>query len=148
MIDAVNGLRGDCHCGAIEVRFASAVPLGELAVRACDCRFCRNHGARCVSDPAGHVEIIERVAGRLGRYRFGLKTADFLVCRDCGAYLAAVLADEEGCRATVNVANLDRGAERWRRSTPASYAGETRQQRIERRRRLWTPCTVSAIGQR
>ena len=36
------------------------------------------------------------------RYRFGLKTADFLVCRTCGTYIAAVLTTSRGDFATVN----------------------------------------------
>jgi hypothetical protein len=34
-----------------------------------------------------------RFAGsKLLRYRFGLKTADFLVCENCGIYMAAVIS--------------------------------------------------------
>ncbi|MEW6281596.1 MAG: hypothetical protein AB1758_23500, partial [Candidatus Eremiobacterota bacterium] len=71
------------------------------------------------------------------RYRFGLGTAQFLVCGRCGVYVAAVLEAESRTVATVNVNSLDEpmaGA-----ATPVSYGEESAQERIDRRLRMWTP---------
>src|SRR6476620_1482488 len=90
-----------CHCGALTVEFHSARPL---APRACDCTFCRKHGARSVSDPDGRA-IIRATGGiELIRYRFGLKTSDFLIFPLFVIYLGA-LTDIEG--QTYSVLNLN-----------------------------------------
>jgi hypothetical protein len=73
------------------------------------------------------------------RYRFGLKTADFLICRDCGTYLGAV--DEEagaGC-AVINVNCLDIEADTFPAPTEVELEGEGEVDRHERHRRNWTP---------
>ena len=35
-------------------------------------------------------------------YRFGTRTCDFLICRRCGVFIAAVTESAEGTRAVVN----------------------------------------------
>ena len=95
-------LTGACHCGAIGVRYRTRFPVGTLRVGRCGCSFCRIHGARTSSDAGGHLEIDERPPGA-ARYRFGLKTADFLVCRGCGAYVAATIRIDGRDYATLNV---------------------------------------------
>ena len=72
--------KGQCHCGAIEVDYDSTMDPADTQLRECQCSFCRMHGARAVSDPAGTLRFTERRAGTLNRYRFGLNTADFIVC--------------------------------------------------------------------
>jgi hypothetical protein len=42
------------------------------------------------------------VPGALDRYRFGSKTADFLLCRDCGVYLGAVMQSARGGFGIIN----------------------------------------------
>lgn len=44
---------GQCHCGNLQLRFESAIAPENLPLRACQCSFCRAHGALTVSDPAG-----------------------------------------------------------------------------------------------
>jgi hypothetical protein len=39
----------------------------------------------------------------LSRYTFGLGTAEFLVCRNCGVYVGAVTVDAGSAYAIVNV---------------------------------------------
>ena len=72
------------------------------------------------------------------RYRFGLKTADFLVCRTCGTYIAAVLTTSRGAFATVNI-NAMQDAVDVREAEPMSYEGEAHTERLRRRERNWTP---------
>ena len=96
------------------------------------------HGAVNWSDPRGSTVIRVADEEALQKYRFALRTADFYVCRICGGYPAAVLADEEGTWSTVNLrlAGLEVP------SGPASYGSEETGARVERRKRVWTPTTV------
>ncbi|HEX3810276.1 MAG TPA: hypothetical protein VHW02_11330 [Rhizomicrobium sp.] len=73
---------GGCHCGNLSYVFEASAGLDELGLRADQCSFCPAHGARNTSDPSGKMHIAVRDPVKLARYRFGLKTADFLVCRD------------------------------------------------------------------
>jgi hypothetical protein len=128
-------LYGGCHCGAVRVEFETAVAPAELPLRACQCAFCRAHGARTTADPQGRVRFL----GPLKRYRFGLGTADFLLCPECGVYLGALCADAEGQWATLNVNCLDEGAAFAQAAHPVSYEGEDAAGRLARRKARWTP---------
>src|SRR5947209_576321 len=74
---------GGCHCGNATIRFETAKAPTDFQPRACQCSFCRMHGTRTASDPAGRLHLSVRNPGLLSRYRFSLKTADYLVCRTC-----------------------------------------------------------------
>jgi hypothetical protein len=83
--------RGGCHCGAVRIAYRSDLPAAEHTLRACQCGFCRRHASRAVSDPDGSAEIAIADEAKVSRYRFGMGTADYVVCRDCGVYVAAVI---------------------------------------------------------
>ena len=74
----------------------------------------------------------------LHRYRFGLGTADFFVCGNCGVYLAAVLTSSHGTFATLNVNTL---AEPLALTSPVAvcYDAESAEERERRRELGWTP---------
>ena len=133
-------LRGHCHCGNLEVTMETSLQPEALPVRECQCSFCRRHRARTTSDPNGCVHIHAHAAEDLNRYRFGLRTADFLVCRRCGNYLAAVMNTADGrSYAVVNI-NLMEAAPRFTQPPAAmTYDGETAAQRQARRIAKWTP---------
>ena len=88
-MSAVLAYHGGCHCGALRVTFESAKPPADLQRRACQCSFCRSHGAVTLSDAEGAMRI-DAEADALVRYRFGLKTADFLICARCAWPLRAI----------------------------------------------------------
>ena len=134
-------LTGSCHCGAHTVEFDTRLDPEALEVRACQCSFCRTHGALSSSDPAGLLTYRASPAS-LSRYRFGLRLADFLVCTHCGAYLGAYM--EEGGRA-YGVVNLNVLHERARFGSPRAmnYDGESDVQRLARRRERWTPARLA-----
>lgn len=133
---------GACHCGTISVRFDTAIPTEELAVRACGCSFCRMHGAATVSDPGGRLTITIADPACAQRYRFGLRTADFLLCRTCGTYVAAILPDPDGDVAIVNARTFRDGPPRGDAGAAVHYDHENETERRRRRRRNWTPVTV------
>jgi hypothetical protein len=137
---------GGCHCGAIRVNLTLSMPPGEIEVRACDCTFCRAHGARNVTDASGLIEISYRDPNVVERYRFGLRTADFIICRACGVYVAAVALTADGLRATMNV-NVLTDRDLFRVETAVvSYSGETAESRLARRAENWTPATLRDAG--
>ncbi len=135
---------GGCHCGNLTVSFATERPPSAIPVRRCTCSFCTRHGARTATDHAGRVEFTVRDAAALSRYRFGLRTADFLVCRNCGVYVGAVLEMGERALATVNVNVLDERDAFTQPAAAASYEGENADQRIARRVAGWTPAVLHA----
>ena len=84
---------GRCHCGNLELALETSLRPEELSLRADTCSFCRRHGARTTSDPSGHVVITVHHPEQLLRYRFGLRTADFLVCTRCGIYVEDAIVE-------------------------------------------------------
>jgi hypothetical protein len=131
-------LTGSCHCGAVKAAFDISRTPAELGVRACQCSFCRRHGAVNTSDPEGKFTI-EADVEDVHRYRFGLRTADFVICRRCGVYVAAVMGSGGGMRSTANVAGLRMQEFLDLSVPPIVYEAETTEDRIARRRTKWTP---------
>jgi hypothetical protein len=129
---------GRCHCGSTGFSFRTAQTPDTWPVRACQCRFCRCHGACTTSDPGGSVIFQIANPATLLRYRFGSRTAEFLVCRNCGTYVAAVVTSPRGHFATLNVNAIADIAE-LPQAEPVSYEGESAEQKLERRERRWTP---------
>jgi hypothetical protein len=140
----VTVLEGGCHCGNVEVRLFVTKPVAKMAARECGCTFCRGRRARWTSDPEGKVEISVASGDDLSRYRFGTKTADFLICRRCG-YVVAAVNHEDETRAVVNIDVLERAAE-LPEAVPTDFDAESREQRLARRRRTWTPARVDVRG--
>ena len=132
-------ISGRCHCGNVSFRLAASRPPEDLPVRACGCRFCRQHAALSTSDPDGHVSFAVAEPDRLGRYRFGLKTADFLICRDCGVYLGALMADGDRAFAILNVKACDEPERFLQEPVAMDYGAEDEAARLARRREKWTP---------
>ena len=129
---------GRCHCGALGFTFRASQPPNQWTVRACQCSFCRGHGARTISDPNGSVTFQITEASKLRRYRFGTRSSDFLICRDCGVYVAALLTSSKGQFATLNI-NTIRAPLDVSQAVPVSYEGESAEQRQSRREQRWTP---------
>ena len=142
MNSAVVTLTGRCHCGNIELALETSVLPEDLSLRADTCSFCRRHGARTTSDPSGRAVITVHRPEQLLRYRFGLGTADFLVCGRCGVYMAAVMTEGTRCYATVNVNAFDAVHRFTQPATPVTYEGESAPERSARRRARWTPAVV------
>ena len=94
--------QGSCHCGAIGYRYRTPIAPDQWSIRACQCRFCRAHDALSASDPNGFIEFTVADPKQLNRYRFGLKTADFLLCRECGVYIGALIETENGQFGIIN----------------------------------------------
>src|SRR5581483_5408399 len=131
---------GGCHCGNLTVRFESDRTPAELGVRTDTCSFCKKHQVRSTSDAAGALHFRAADPSLVERYRFGTRTADFLVCRRCGVYVGACM-DALG---VVNVNVLDGRDEFLAQPLKvADFDGESVEQRLVRRRSRWTPIVTA-----
>lgn len=130
--------RGACHCGVVSAAYESDQPV---RLRADGCGFCSSRGVKSASDPAGRLELTS--AKPLTRYRFGHKTADFLICPDCGTYVATHMEGPQGPIGVINVVGLQIADLKHLPVTLTSLEGEFHQERIARRISRWTPMTLS-----
>ena len=138
--------KGGCHCGALQIEFESAIAPEAMEVRACQCSFCRKHASLAVSDPEGSVRVTLKDSTVVQRYRFGLATADYLLCGRCGVYVSAVI-EEAGRHYAIVITNALENAERFSRPPMAvTYDAEDEAARRARRRAKWTPTEVVEIG--
>jgi hypothetical protein len=141
-VSSLLSYEGPCHCRAVQFEYLTAMAPEAWPIRACQCTFCRSHGALSTSDPAGSLRFVERVPGALNRYQFGRKTADFLLCRDCGVYLGAVMRSAHGSFGIINVRVLHSLTERLQAPERMSYDNEELAERVARRESRWTPVAV------
>lgn len=132
-------LTGRCHCGNLSVEFETALSPHELPLRACQCSFCRAHGAVSTSDPAGCLCVRVADGRELVRYRFGLGVTDFFICRRCGVYVLALAELEGGRYAVLNANTLGCRDQLDGPIQPKDYDADTRESRSTRRRDRWTP---------
>src|SRR5215469_14665598 len=124
---------GRCHCGSIGYSYRTERLPKDWSIRACQCSFCRAHGARTTSDPSGSVEYAIERPEQLQRYRFGLNVTEFLICRGCGVYIGAVTEVSSALLAVVNVNVLHPRPPDLPDALPVSHDGESIDARNRRR---------------
>jgi hypothetical protein len=135
---------GGCHCGNIGLQLRLSRSPKQTPLRSCSCAFCRSHGTRTVSDRDGSAQITASDWSMVERYRFGSRTADYLLCRRCGVYVGAVCETGAGLRAVANVNCLDDRAAFTQTPAAPDYDGEATDDRLARRANNWMPVTVTA----
>ena len=133
---------GGCHCGAIALPLRSARPPQAQVIGACQCSFCRKHNARTFSDPGAQATLTAREPGELGRYVFGLGTAEAVICRRCGVYVAMILIEGECTWSTISVDALEDRAAFDRPAEPRDFSAEASEGRRDRRKSRWIPTTL------
>ena len=140
-------LTGGCHCRNIKIEYKSTVAPEDAKPRACQCSFCRQHQSRAVSDPNGSLRITVDNADLLSRYQFSMLSIEFLVCRECGVYVAGFMADSTDDKgyATLMISALDERT-RFPQPSPTVYDAEDRDARTARRRKVWTPAVLIVAG--
>jgi hypothetical protein len=134
-------LRGQCHCGAVQVAIEATAE--NLPLRACQCGFCRRHGAISTSRPDAKITIVA-AEGALTRYRFGQKLSNFLICQACGCYVGSAVEIDGGWYAILNVRGVDLPGFDGRTPEPMVYDGETPEARTARRKARWSPAVLTA----
>lgn len=139
--EALHTLRGSCHCGRLSVVFSTASDAADLHPRACDCTFCRKHGAAYISDPAGRLAFRAGEADALREYRQGSHTARLLLCGYCGVVIGVVFDDAGRTYGAVNAGCLD-GEPALGDAVSASPQKLSPAGKVERWRQLWVPDAV------
>ncbi|MGI9262821.1 MAG: hypothetical protein ACR2QR_12330 [Woeseiaceae bacterium] len=95
------------------------------------------------SDPEGELIFTAADPDMLQKYRFGLGTADFLLCRNCGIYVGAAIESGNGCFGIINTHALEDDLPDVANPLPINYDSENTEGRVSRRGERWTP--VSAL---
>jgi hypothetical protein len=130
--------RGACHCGVVSAAYETDEPV---RLRQDGCSFCSSRGVKSASDPEGRLDL--RASKRLTRYRFGHKTADFLICPDCGTYVATSMEGPRGPIGVANIVGLRIDELKNLPVTLTSLEGESVEERLKRRVSRWTPMTLA-----
>ena len=130
--------RGGCYCGNIRIVASFSQYLSSYEPRACDCDFCRKHGAAYVSDPQGSLSVEIGNDLEVNRFRQGSNTAEMLLCRTCGVLVGALYREADRLFGTLNVKALDArlafGSEQG--VSPKTLSAD---QKVRRWRDLWFP---------
>jgi hypothetical protein len=129
--------RGACHCGAVSATYETDAPV---RLRHDGCSFCASRGVKSASDAQGKLALT--ATQKLTRYRFGHRTADFLICPTCGTYVATYMESPRGPVGVINVVGLQIPELKDEPAPLAGLDGETPQDRIARRLSRWTPMTL------
>ncbi len=132
---------GQCFCGSIGYEYQTAIAPPDWSIRACQCAFCRAHDALSTSDSAGALRFTARNPDKLQRYRFAMRTADFLLCRECGVYIGAVIETGRGRFGIINTHSLAEMPVDLAEVAPITYDSEDERGRVSRREARWTPVT-------
>ncbi|MEA2774261.1 MAG: hypothetical protein QOD93_7223 [Acetobacteraceae bacterium] len=131
--------KGGCHCGNVRLTLRLSQPPDQTRLRACSCSFCRAHATRTTSDAAGAAEIWAEDWDLVMRYRFGSRTAEYLICSRCGVYIGAVCATALGTRAVINTNSLADWALFTETPAQVDHDEEATEERMARRSASWTP---------
>ena len=128
---------GRCHCENIRYTLESDKPAHWFTPRDCRCTFCVKHGACWISDPTASLAIEIGDSEIVQRYVFGHGTAEFLLCRRCGAVTAAVCELEGQTLAVINVNTADDPGAFPEAPRPVNFDGEDKARRLARRKKTW-----------
>ena len=97
------------------------------------------------SDPAGLLTFQCSDPTLIQRYRFGGRTADFLICRECGVYVGVQMATDKGRFGVLNVLSLRPLITSLPAAEPMNYGAETAEIRRLRRETRWTPLSAESV---
>lgn len=136
---------GRCHCGVLTVRYRTALAPSAWPVRACQCSFCRSHGTAATCDPAGEIEFRATDPEKVQRYRFGTRTADALLCRECGVFVGAQMKSDAGRFGVLNVQTLRPRPADLIAAEPVDVGEEGVETRRARRAARWTPVAPESL---
>ncbi len=139
---ALRPIKGACHCRNISYTLLFPASETPIPVRACSCSFCRKHGGVYTSHPHAKLDVRIADTGQLERYRFGSGTAEFLICRRCGAVPVVTSLIGDNCYGVVNVNTLENIDRAEFAEAATDFEGEATGDRLARRQRNWIPDVV------
>lgn len=137
-------VNGGCHCGNLLVELELTKVPSAYFPRACDCDFCRKHGASYVSDPQGSLIIRIKDEHESRHYRQGSGAADCLLCQNCGVLVAVLYRSAGPVYGAVNARVLDVLA-KFGEAVPVSPQTLSDHAKVQRWQEIWFP-NVSVVG--
>ena len=139
----MDSLKGGCHCGNLRIEMTLSRDARSYQPRACDCDFCRMHGAAYVSDPEGSLFVRIKATPDRGSYRQGSGQADLVYCRQCGVLVGAFYEAEGRLYATINARIIEepRPFAAEQTASPKTLSGE---EKATRWRDIWF-CNVNVL---
>jgi hypothetical protein len=145
-VERTRAIAGGCHCGNVRLELQWPTDTETMPARACGCSFCTKHGGVWTSHPAARLVLRIADPAAATPYCFGTGTAEFHICRVCGAVPAVTCTLERRTYAVVNVnclegvdpATLDRAR--------TDFEGEALSDRLSRRRARWIADVAIATG--
>lgn len=137
---------GGCYCGNIRFDLTLSQAAEHYRPRACDCDFCRKHGAAYVSDPVGSLQLQVRDGSLLQKVRQGAELADFLLCGECGVLVAVQYSTADQDFAAINVRAVDTSMA-WGATQPASPKPLSPEEKMARWQALWFGRVTLAIAE-
>jgi hypothetical protein len=132
----MHSVSGGCYCGNILLELHLTNEPGSYHPRACDCGFCRKHGAAYISDAQGSLRIRINDQRRSGTYRQGSELAEMLLCTHCGVLIGALYRTEGRAYASVNVKVIE-AAESFGVEQPVSPKKLSPEAKVARWKELW-----------
>ncbi|MBT4285960.1 MAG: hypothetical protein HOD92_01385 [Deltaproteobacteria bacterium] len=130
-------ISGSCHCKAISYHLKTEISLRNLTVRACSCGFCTKTGNRYISDPHATL-VIYWTESQAHHYQFSTKTADFIICKQCGVLPFVLCQIDSKFYAVVNSNTFNKQKQLKLEDIPKlNYDGEPTEDRLARRRKNW-----------
>lgn len=134
-------LRGSCHCGNIHVAidWPDSAHTPTIPVRACGCNFCQKHKTVWTSHPNGRFSLEVNDSSKVTPYRLGTGTAEYHVCSNCGVVPITTCIMEGTRYAVLNSTTFDNVESSQLAQSATDFDGETKEERLARRRRNWTP---------
>ena len=135
-------LPGSCYCGNIRFVFVTDKSDDELPKRECQCGFCVLHGRIATSDRDGELRIAIEAPKNVSKFRFGHRTADFYVCRECGMIPVVTSEIDGAIRGIADVRMIEGFV--WSRSETSrhDFEGEEVDDRLDRRKGYWTGTVI------
>ena len=137
-------ISGRCHCGNISFALDWRPEPSEIPARACTCSFCVKHGGVWTSCPTGSLTVSVKDRGRISKYAFGTKTAEFHVCTGCGVVPVVTSQIDGRLYAVVSVNAFENVEPELLRRAPSSYSRIGSIACVHCSNRLYKPVAVSA----
>lgn len=132
-----NILEGSCHCGNIQFRMGTNLPLNELPIRTCQCSFCTKQNGIYTSEPNGELRFKLEDSQKVQKYQFGHKTADFYICKVCGIVPLITCEIEGQMYGVINLCTTGERSLLQKNHDRKDFETESTKDRLSRRKKYW-----------
>jgi len=129
---------GGCHCGALGIIYRTDIDPMYWRLRHDGCSFCRRHAWWAHRTRRANFPSTSRsLQGSVLSVR--TSDRDFLICGECGVFVAAITDTAQGKRAVINARVLDGVSLDLASVADVHFDDESPPQRADRRRCIGRP---------